>query len=331
MRRRVSSLGAAAWLLAAAPLARAEGPSPRCTVGLVLGVSDAEARSVGEGLCRAARARPLPGILRVSVVDVGGAIAVSAALVDPSTGLERTARLRARGVGEAVRDAPGLVAELDPSPAPRGRAPSRPETPPAVTSPPAPPAPASAEAPRVTAAPVAPPPRPQASEAGPTTRVRIRSPSSVQLQRRREGRWETACMSPCGEALPVLGEYRVVDGRGTPLSSFQLSGRGETRIEVSPRSAALDALGGVGIAAGFVVFYAGLLANVDGGDDGAPAIAVGLGGMVAGAVGLFANRTTVRLTSVGGGASAQRAAPPRPLADLAPRRGLVAPLLSLSF
>jgi hypothetical protein len=297
--------------------------------GLVLGVPDASASAITDTFCRAAHERGVIGVLRMSIVSLEGGIALTASRVTATTGVERSATLRVRTAAEGEQQVSQLVDKLTDASAPAPSPPSPPASPP--SRPPPTPAPAN-PSPAEKAAPAS---KPLAEGAAPgeTSLVVLRSPTSVQLQRREDGRWVTACLSPCNQALPTDSDYRIVDDGGKPHGAFRLKKWGPTTIEVSPRSQVLDGIAIVGIVVGFFVTYAGLVSN--GNSGGAIALAGG-GGLVGGTIALLANGAHYsvmpdeRSTTAANARPLNVATTPK-VADLAPRRGLAAPLLSFGF
>ncbi len=145
----------------------------------------------------------------------------------------------------------------------------------------------------------APPSSPRPSNDTPAAFVEIKSPNRIQLQwSGDDGKWVTACMSPCNRALPVDGSYRIVDARGRPGQPFQLEHDGKVTIRATPRSVGLDAIGIVLIAAGTISLYGGALAADEARrNDSAPGVAMlfGLSGIAVGTIMLVLNKSSVQV------------------------------------
>lgn len=105
------------------------------------------------------------------------------------------------------------------------------------------------------------PPKPAADG---TVRVHINSVLPVTLMHRsgKDGAWQTACIAPCNQSLPVADEYQVVTpGGDTPPSHpFFLRARGDKVIlEVAPGEKSKAATGTILLVSGVVIAVAGAI------------------------------------------------------------------------
>lgn len=108
--------------------ARAEPVPTACRTGLVLGVSDEDARDVVTAVCGAARKRLTAGVVRVSVLAAGTRVRVGVARLVDTQESEQTAHAEAANVAEAIRIAPAILEALEAT-STRAPAPPPPPTP----------------------------------------------------------------------------------------------------------------------------------------------------------------------------------------------------------
>lgn len=161
--------------------------------------------------------------------------------------------------------------------------------------------------------------------------VEIRSPNTVQLERRSEtGMWTVLCATPCGERVPVDGDYRISDnGRPVGKIAFRPNQAGSTVVlHVARRSNSIMALGIVAVSIGGIMAL-GAAINAEDARDEQTNLMVGLLGLgltAFGTVALATNRTVVRNER-----DVAATTPKTGLAMRAPAPGPSFPLLSFRF
>jgi hypothetical protein len=183
--------------------------------------------------------------------------------------------------------------------------------------------------------------------------VHIDSPSPVELQvtHGEKDDWQTVCSSPCDQAFPAHGTYRITGDGARPSHSFTLSAmHGRADLVVNPSSSGwfvggivMLSVGGAALVVGAVI---GLIAEITSTVDksgtssqieatGWTVAGVGAIGLIAGIVAMASNgHSSVELRDAGAAPAApQHAATWRdaPAFEVAVPPAIAVPILSGSF